>query len=74
MICANGQVEIRVGDCRDLLRAMPDQSVNCIVTSPPYFGLRSYDENAVRIDPSLPRETREWLMAELARRGINAVR
>lgn len=24
------------------MRAMPDQSVNCCVTSPPYFGLRDY--------------------------------
>ncbi len=35
-------VEIRIGDCRDLLKAMPDESVHCVVTSPPYWGLRSY--------------------------------
>lgn len=35
-------VEIRIGDCRELLAAMPDQSVHCCVTSPPYFGLRDY--------------------------------
>ena len=35
-------VAIRHGDCRDVLRAMPDQSVHCCVTSPPYFGLRDY--------------------------------
>ena len=34
--------EIRVGECRELLRAMPDESVQCVVTSPPYWGLRSY--------------------------------
>ena len=39
---ANGRVEIRVGDCRDLLRAMPEASVHTVVTSPPYFGLRDY--------------------------------
>jgi DNA modification methylase len=33
---------IKPGDCRDVLRAMPDQSVHCCVTSPPYFGLRDY--------------------------------
>lgn len=33
---------IRHGDCRDILREMPDQSVHCVVTSPPYFGLRDY--------------------------------
>ena len=35
-------IEIRVGDCRELLRQMPDKSVNSCVTSPPYFGLRDY--------------------------------
>ncbi len=31
-----------VGDCRELLRQLPDESINCVVTSPPYWGLRSY--------------------------------
>lgn len=35
-------VSVRVGDCRALLRDMPDASVHCCVTSPPYFGLRDY--------------------------------
>jgi DNA modification methylase len=34
--------QILVGDCLELLRAMPDQSVHTCVTSPPYFGLRDY--------------------------------
>ncbi len=34
--------EIRQGDCLDLLRAMPDESVQTCVTSPPYWGLRDY--------------------------------
>ena len=34
--------EIRVGNNLDLLKEMPDQSVNCVVTSPPYWGLRDY--------------------------------
>jgi DNA modification methylase len=33
---------IRHGDCRNVLAAMPDKSVHCCVTSPPYFGLRDY--------------------------------
>lgn len=36
-------VAILVGDVRDRLRAMPAQSVHCVVTSPPYWGLRDYD-------------------------------
>lgn len=31
-----------VGDCRASLRSLPDQSAHCVVTSPPYFGLRDY--------------------------------
>ena len=30
------------GDCRQTLRSLPDESVHCCVTSPPYFGLRDY--------------------------------
>lgn len=34
--------EILVGDAMDQLRRLPAQSVQCIVTSPPYFRLRDY--------------------------------
>ena len=30
------------GDCRDTLKTIPDGSVHCCVSSPPYWGLRSY--------------------------------
>lgn len=35
-------VRILRGDCRDVLPTLEPGSVNCCVTSPPYFGLRSY--------------------------------
>ena len=35
-------VDIRVGGALTLLRAMPDASVHCVITSPPYWGLRAY--------------------------------
>lgn len=35
-------VRILQGDCREVLKTLPDQSVHCVVTSPPYFGLRDY--------------------------------
>ena len=35
-------VTIHVGDCLDTLRRLPDASVQCCVTSPPYWGLRDY--------------------------------
>ena len=48
--------------------------VQTIVTSPPYWGLRSYDEGAVTINPNLDAEQRAWVEAELVRRGIHARR
>ena len=36
-------IDIRVGHVLDELRAMPDESVQCVVTSPPYWGLRNYN-------------------------------
>lgn len=35
-------VSILIGDCRERLRELPDASIHCCVTSPPYFGLRDY--------------------------------
>lgn len=35
-------VTILTGDAREVLRALPEASVQCVVTSPPYYGLRSY--------------------------------
>lgn len=37
-----GPLQMVVGDCRSILRALPDNSVQCCVTSPPYWGLRDY--------------------------------
>lgn len=35
-------VQILHGDCLTVLRTMPSESINCCVTSPPYWGLRDY--------------------------------
>ena len=34
--------KILIGDCRKTLKELPDKSVHCVVTSPPYWSLRSY--------------------------------
>lgn len=34
--------QILLGDCIESMRQLPDQSADCCVTSPPYFGLRDY--------------------------------
>lgn len=33
---------LHVGDCREVLATLPAESVQCVVTSPPYYGLRDY--------------------------------
>ena len=44
-------VRILVGDCVDLLSTLPDESVHCVVTSPPYWGLRDYGvEGAIGLE------------------------
>ena len=37
-----GSNEMYCGDCLDILPMLPAGSVNCCVTSPPYYGLRDY--------------------------------
>lgn len=36
------QVTLHLGDALNVLRSLPDGSVDCCVTSPPYYGLRDY--------------------------------
>lgn len=42
---------IHHGDALSVLRTLPAESVQCVVTSPPYFGLRDYG-----VDRQLGRE------------------
>lgn len=34
--------KIICGDCLEVMKAIPDESINCCITSPPYWGLRDY--------------------------------
>lgn len=36
------RADILLGDCRDKLRELPEASVQAVITSPPYWGLRDY--------------------------------
>ena len=45
---------ILIGDSLDNLVRMPSGSVDCIVTSPPYWGLRDYDvEGQIGLESTL---------------------
>lgn len=41
-------VRIIQGDCREVLKTLPDESVHCVITSPPYWRQRDYG-NAAQI-------------------------
>lgn len=43
---ASGEVEILVGDSRKILPRLEHASIQCCITSPPYWGLRDYDHPA----------------------------
>lgn len=38
--------QIYNAECFTLLQSLPDKSINCCVTSPPYYGLRDYGNDA----------------------------
>lgn len=43
------------GDCLEVLKTLPDESVDCCITSPPYYGLRDYGTGEwVGGDPNCP--------------------
>jgi DNA modification methylase len=47
-------VRILQGDCRDILPTLPSDSFDCIVTSPPYWGLRDYGvAGQIGLEPTL---------------------
>ena len=49
-------VRILHGDARETLRTVPDESVHACITSPPYWGLRSYggDPGMIGLEPTWP--------------------
>lgn len=47
---------IYTGDALEVLRGLPDGSVNCCVTSPPYYALRDYGMNGQIGRESSPKE------------------
>jgi site-specific DNA-methyltransferase (cytosine-N4-specific) len=58
------------GDALEVLQGLPDASVDCCVTSPPYFGLRDYGEAGqygLEASPAAYVETMRAVFAEVRR-------
>jgi DNA modification methylase len=46
-------VRVLEGDCRSIIATLPSASVHCVVTSPPYFGLRDYGvDRQIGLEPT----------------------
>jgi DNA modification methylase len=39
--------QVLIGNCAEILMTLPSESVDCVVTSPPYWGLRDYKTEPV---------------------------
>lgn len=56
-------VTVLNGDCMEVLRSLPDESVNCIVSSPPYWRQRDYGHpGQIGLEPT-PEEYIDKLVA-----------
>jgi len=67
-------VTLHHGDALDVARTLPAESVDCIVTSPPYFGLRDYGSDGqygLEESPVAYVETMRALFLELRRTLAN---
>ena len=55
---------IHTGDCLEILKTLPDDSVHCCVTSPPYYALRDYGMEAQIGRETTPKEYKEHSKTE----------
>ncbi len=66
-----GDQRCHVGDVLDRLRMLRDESVHCIVTSPPYWGLRDYGcEGQIGLEPTPELFIARLVAGKLGRAGI----
>ena len=63
------QATLYLGDALTALQSLPDASINCCVTSPPYFGLRSYLPDGVVLRDDLTDDERAYVLGELGSAG-----
>ena len=65
--------KIEFGDCRDTMRRWAAEGVKAqtCVTSPPYFGLRSYMPDAVKLRGDINPEELASVLKELERLGVS---
>lgn len=67
---ADDQATLLLGDAYEVLSGMPEGAVDCVVTSPPYYGLRDYradGQYGMEESPAAYVETMRALFAQVRR-------
>ena len=63
--------EVVNADCIEAMKLLPDNSVDCLVTSPPYWALRCYLPDQVCLKKNLSKEDLDYLKKELTTLGLS---
>ena len=63
--------KIYCGNTLDVLKTFPDESINCCVTSPPYWALRDYGTDGVVWDGDADCE-HEWGISKIHKTNLQA--
>ena len=45
-----------LGDCRETLKTIPEKSIDCVITSPPYWLMREYEVEAENTNNTIGNE------------------
>ena len=61
--------KIYQGDCLKTLKTFPDESINCVMTSPPYWALRNYGTESENIWGGKENCKHEWEEIKKSSRG-----
>jgi len=64
---------ILIGDTIEQMGTLPEKCVQCCVTSPPYWGLRSYLPDGVKLRADLTSEQLSEVMKQLETLGISPI-
>lgn len=61
------------GDSLEVLKTLESESVSCVVTSPPYWALRCYLPDEVKLKDNLTKQEKEDIVKELTLLGIESI-
>ena len=62
--------QIICGDALEELKKIPNESIDMVMTSPPYWALRCYLPDEVKMKDSLIPEEKEYVEKELIKLGL----